>query len=41
VLIGLVEHLVGLWVPAFKYVGVFAFYLLVVLWRPQGLFGRY
>jgi branched-chain amino acid transport system permease protein len=41
VLIGLVENLGGLWAPAFKYVGVFCFYLLVVLWRPQGLFGRY
>jgi branched-chain amino acid transport system permease protein len=41
VLIGLVENLVGLWAPAFKYVGVFCFYLLVVLWRPQGLWGRY
>ena len=33
-------QLVGLWAPAFKYVGVFGLYLLVVLWRPQGLFGR-
>jgi branched-chain amino acid transport system permease protein len=41
VLIGLVETAVGLWAPAFKYVGVFCLYLLVVLWRPQGLFGRY
>lgn len=41
ILIGLVEALVGLWAPAFKYVGVFCLYLLVVLWRPQGLFGRY
>jgi branched-chain amino acid transport system permease protein len=40
ILIGLVEHLVGLWTPAFKYVGVFCLYLLVVLWRPQGLLGR-
>ena len=39
--VGLVEVLVGLWVPAFKYAGVFALYLLVVLWRPQGLFGRF
>ena len=39
-LVGLVEVLVGLWAPAFKYVGVFGLYLLVVLWRPQGLFGR-
>ncbi len=41
VLIGLVENLVGLWAPAFKYVGVFCLYLLVVLWRPQGLLGKY
>lgn len=41
VLIGLVEHLVGLWAPAFKYVGVFCLYLLVVLWRPYGLLGRF
>lgn len=40
VLVGLVEVLVGLWAPAFKYVGVFVLYLLVVLWRPHGLFGR-
>jgi branched-chain amino acid transport system permease protein len=40
-LIGLVETAVGLWAPAFKYVGVFCCYLLVVLWRPQGLLGRY
>ena len=40
VLVGLVEGAVGLWAPAFKYVGVFALYLAVVLVRPQGLFGR-
>ena len=40
-LVGLVEVLVGLWAPAFKYVGVFCLYLLVVLWRPLGLFGKY
>jgi len=40
ILVGVVEHLVGLWAPAFKYAGVFGFYLAVVLWRPQGLFGR-
>jgi branched-chain amino acid transport system permease protein len=39
-LVGLVEALVGLVAPAFKYVGVFALYLVVVLWRPQGLRGR-
>ncbi len=41
VLVGLVEVLVGLWQPAFKYAGVFVLYLAVVLWRPRGLFGRY
>ena len=41
VLVGLVEVLVGLWAPAFKYVGVFGLYLAVVLWRPQGLVGRF
>ena len=39
--VGLVEVLVGLWAPAFKYVGVFGLYLVVVLLRPQGLFGRF
>jgi branched-chain amino acid transport system permease protein len=41
ILVGVVEVLVGLWLPAFKYAGVFALYLAVVLWRPQGLFGRF
>jgi branched-chain amino acid transport system permease protein len=41
VCVGLVEVLVGLWAPAFKYVGVFVLYLAVVLIRPQGLFGRF
>ena len=41
VCVGLVEVLVGLWAPAFKYVGVFVLYLAVVLVRPQGLFGRF
>jgi branched-chain amino acid transport system permease protein len=27
--------------PAFKYVGVFLIYLIVVLIRPQGLFGKF
>jgi branched-chain amino acid transport system permease protein len=39
--VGLAEVLVGLWAPAFKYVGVFVLYLAVVLVRPQGLFGRF
>jgi branched-chain amino acid transport system permease protein len=39
--VGGVEALVGLWAPAFKYVGVFCLYLAVVLWRPQGLRGRF
>jgi branched-chain amino acid transport system permease protein len=41
VLVGLVEVLVGLVAPAFKYVGVFGLYLAVVLWRPHGLFGKF
>jgi len=39
--VGLAEVLVGLWAPAFKYVGVFVLYLAVVLIRPQGLFGKF
>jgi len=42
VIIGLVESLGGLLIdPSFKLLYVFAIYLLVVLYRPQGLFGRY
>lgn len=42
VTIGLVESLAGVLVaPAFKYLFVFAVYLLVVFIRPQGLWGRY
>jgi branched-chain amino acid transport system permease protein len=42
VVVGLVEVLGGLLIaPALKYVAVFAIYLGVVLWRPQGLFGRF
>jgi branched-chain amino acid transport system permease protein len=40
--IGLVETLSGfLIIPALKYVAVFILYLIVVIVRPQGLFGRY
>ncbi|MFP4482087.1 MAG: branched-chain amino acid ABC transporter permease [Thermovirgaceae bacterium] len=39
-LIGLVEALSGFYIaPVFKYVAVFALYLLVVMFRPRGLFG--
>jgi branched-chain amino acid transport system permease protein len=42
VVVGLVEVLGGLLIdPSLKLIGVFALYLLVVLWRPQGLFGRF
>lgn len=42
VVVGLVEVLGGLLIaPALKYVAVFVIYLAVVLWRPQGLFGRF
>ncbi len=39
-LIGLVEALSGFYIaPVFKYVAVFALYLVVVMFRPKGLFG--
>src|SRR2546427_723414 len=42
VLVGLVEAFGGLVLtPALKYALVFLMYLAVVLWRPQGLFGRF
>ena len=42
IVVGLVEALAGLLIPpAFKYSVVFVLYLAVVLWRPQGLFGRF
>jgi branched-chain amino acid transport system permease protein len=42
VVVGLVEVLGGLLItPTLKYVFVFLLYLAVVLWRPQGLFGRF
>lgn len=42
IIIGIVESLGGLLIdPSFKLLYVFAIYLLVVIYRPQGLFGRY
>jgi branched-chain amino acid transport system permease protein len=42
VVVGLVKVLGGLLIaPALKYAVSFAIYLGVVLWRPQGLFGRF
>ena len=42
IVVGLVEVLGGLLIdPSLKLIGVFALYLIVVLWRPQGLFGRF
>jgi branched-chain amino acid transport system permease protein len=39
-IIGLVEALAGFYIaPVFKYVAVFAIYLVVVMVRPRGLFG--
>lgn len=39
-LIGLIEALSGFYIaPVFKYVAVFALYLVVVMLRPKGLFG--
>ena len=42
VIVGLTEVFAGLVIaPAMKYAVVFLLYLTVVLWRPQGLFGRF
>ncbi|MBI2159117.1 MAG: branched-chain amino acid ABC transporter permease [Candidatus Rokubacteria bacterium] len=42
VIVGLTEVVAGLVItPAMKYAVVFLLYLAVVLWRPQGLFGRF
>jgi branched-chain amino acid transport system permease protein len=42
VIVGLTEVFAGLVIaPAMKYAVVFLLYLAVVLWRPQGLFGRF
>ena len=42
IIIGLVESLGGLLIdPSFKLLYVFVIYLIVVIYRPQGLFGRY
>ena len=42
VIIGVIEVLGGILIaPAFKYVAVFGLYLVVVLVRPQGLFGKF
>ena len=42
VVVGVVEVMSGLLIaPTLKYVAVFLIYLEVVLWRPQGLFGRF
>jgi branched-chain amino acid transport system permease protein len=42
VVVGVVEVMSGLLIaPTLKYVTVFLIYLAVVLWRPQGLFGRF
>ena len=42
IIIGLTESLGGLLIdPSYKLLYVFAIYLLVVICRPQGLFGKY
>lgn len=42
IIIGVIEVMGGLLIaPAFKYVAVFLIYLVVVLIRPQGLFGKF
>ncbi len=42
VVVGVAEAIAGLLIePGLKYAAVFLLYLGVVLWRPQGLFGRF
>ena len=42
VIIGLVEAFAGLLIdPAFKYFSIYVLYMVVVFFRPQGLWGRY
>jgi branched-chain amino acid transport system permease protein len=41
VLVGLVEAMTALVMdPSLKQVGIFAIYVLVLMFRPRGLFGR-
>ena len=41
IIVGLVESLGGLLIdPSYKLLYVFLIYLIVVIYRPQGLFGR-
>jgi len=42
ILIGLVESVGGLLIdPSYKLLLVFGLYLIIVVFRPKGLFGRY
>ncbi len=42
IIIGLVEAFAGLLIdPAFKYFAIYALYMVVIFFRPQGLWGRY
>jgi branched-chain amino acid transport system permease protein len=42
ILIGLAESLGGLLIdPSYKLLIVFALYLIIVVFRPKGLFGRF
>ena len=37
--LGVIQDVVGLWLPAYGFAAIFALYLAIVLVRPQGLFG--
>ncbi|HSR13318.1 MAG TPA: branched-chain amino acid ABC transporter permease [Thermodesulfobacteriota bacterium] len=42
IIIGLVESFSGLLIdPAFKYFSIYVLYMIVIFFRPQGLWGRY
>ncbi len=40
IILSLVEHIAGWFVPPFKYAAVYLIYIIIVVVRPQGLFGR-
>ena len=40
IILSLVEHVAGWFVPPLKYAAVYMIYIVIVVLRPQGLFGR-
>ena len=40
IILSLVEHIAGWFIPPLKYAAVYMIYIVIVVLRPQGLFGR-